>query len=132
MKLTPAILREISFQVTHGNPWWGILIANEYMRPSEPLHHALQRQAMQRYLRLRASGAPSLGKLEAMLRSGTRAAQLSPVELARVGARAVPARRSVPSRFRRCHERVNASAPIRRRRPAAAFGAAARIAALPR
>ena len=38
MELTVAMLKEISFQISEGNPWWGLLLANEYLSPHELLH----------------------------------------------------------------------------------------------
>lgn len=126
MRLTPMILKEISFQVTKGNPWWGLLLANEYLHPSDLLYQALQGQ-----LRRRPDGAPRLGKLEAALQSGARAKQLSATQLAQIGTRTLQARRPVPARFRTPRDRANSFAPSRQRRAPCAYGAAARIAALP-
>jgi hypothetical protein len=41
MKLTQPILKTISRQLCHGNPWWALVVLNEYLEPSSPLHTAL-------------------------------------------------------------------------------------------
>ena len=41
MKITNLILQQVSQQVAYGNPWWGLVVANEYLSPTNPLHRAL-------------------------------------------------------------------------------------------
>lgn len=43
MKLTQAVLKTISRQLCHGNPWWALVVLNEYLEPESPLHAALLR-----------------------------------------------------------------------------------------
>jgi hypothetical protein len=41
MQVNTLILRELSFQITKGNPWWGMLLANEYLQGTDYLRKAL-------------------------------------------------------------------------------------------
>jgi hypothetical protein len=77
MELTVAMLQEISFQISEGNPWWGLLLANEYLSPHELLHQALYHKAMARLGRSAAKHP-----LAKKLRRGYRASML-PDELRR-------------------------------------------------
>jgi hypothetical protein len=49
MLINTTILRDISFQVTSGNAAYGLLLANEYLPPSDPLRKALARRAGARF-----------------------------------------------------------------------------------
>ncbi len=40
MKLTQPILTTISRQLCHGNPWWALVVLNEYIEPTGPLRSA--------------------------------------------------------------------------------------------
>ena len=77
MELTVAMLQEISFQISEGNPWWGLLLANEYLSPHELLHQALYQRAM-----TRLGGSAAKHPLAKKLRRGYRASML-PEELRR-------------------------------------------------
>ena len=48
MQITQTLLTEVSFQVSDGNPLWGLALANEYLSPSEPLHIALVQRVRSR------------------------------------------------------------------------------------
>jgi|GEM_PF-2416080 len=41
MKTNSAILREVSYQLTNGNPLWGMLLANEYFTRDNPFRGAI-------------------------------------------------------------------------------------------
>ena len=41
MRLNTAILREITFQISSGNPYWGMLLGNEYLGQNDYLRRAL-------------------------------------------------------------------------------------------
>lgn len=127
MKLTPTIFREISFQVAEGNPWWGLLLANEYLEHSDLLHRALRER-----LTRRAECRGGSRAVRERLLAGAQACELSAAQLASVGGRALTRSRCIPTRFRRSCERRAACAPSRRRRAANATGAASRSAVLPR
>ena len=83
MKITTAILKHLSHQISHGNPWWGLVVANEYVRANSPLHHALAVQFLRRV------GAPSgdLKRLADKLSAGARYNELSPALQIQVGRR---------------------------------------------
>lgn len=40
MNLTIPRLQQIANQIAHGNPWWGLAVANEYLDTSAPMHRA--------------------------------------------------------------------------------------------
>ena len=106
MHITQTILQEISFQITTGNPWWGLVVANEYLPPDSGLYKALYQRAMLRLGR----GAAHL-PLAHKLRRGYRANML-PAELrASVGPRIIPIRRVLTTRT---GTRVSARATQRR------------------
>ena len=48
MNITSPILKQLALQISQGNPWWGLVVANEYVPASSPLHHALARQFVKR------------------------------------------------------------------------------------
>jgi len=113
MKVTQTILREIAFQISDGNPLWGLLLANEYLYPDDLLHRALVSQARRRF------GSASLRtKLILGIMNGERACSLSSTCLARVGSRVV--RSNCPTIRPRAQIFPNLAAPIglASRRPA--------------
>lgn len=79
MKLTQPILKTISYQLCHGNPWWALVVLNEYVEPSSPLHAVL--------LRLFRRRVPIDSELTARLYGGARYHDLSPEERAHIGTR---------------------------------------------
>jgi hypothetical protein len=79
MKLTQPILKTISRELCHGNPWWALVVANEYLNPTSPLHAAL--------VKLFQGRVPYRSDLTHRLTSGARYQELSPEERHRVGSR---------------------------------------------
>jgi hypothetical protein len=90
MNMNTTVLREISFQLTQGNPWWGMLLANEYLEQTNPLRNAF-------VVRFKSSigDAPvDRGSLaDALIRGKCRRA-LSAKQLASVGSRVVRTNRT--------------------------------------
>lgn len=41
MNANTTVLAEISFQLVHGNPWWGLALCNRYFASNHPLRPAL-------------------------------------------------------------------------------------------
>ena len=95
MKLTQPILKTISSQLCHGNPWWALVVLNEYLEPNSPLHGAL--------LRLFRRRVPINSELTARLYAGARYYDLSPEERVYIGARVTIPRpvTQIPFRQRR-------------------------------
>lgn len=85
MKLNTAILREISFQLTEGNPWWGMLLANEYIDQTHPLRAAFE----MRFTKSVGNSSAGRGTLTAALLRGKRRSELSKALLSTVGSRSV-------------------------------------------
>ena len=85
MNVNTPILREISFQLIQGNPWWGMLLANEYVDQSHPLRPICIRKFTQSIGDV-AAGQRSLAK--ALIR-GKRRAELSASQSASVGSRVI-------------------------------------------
>ena len=79
MKLTQPILKTISHQLCHGNPWWALVVLNEYVEPSSPLHAV--------FIRLFRRRVPIDSGLTARLYAGARYHDLSPEEQVYIGAR---------------------------------------------
>lgn len=48
MELNTTILREIAFQINQGNPWWGMLLVNEYLDIDDVLRRGLATQFLER------------------------------------------------------------------------------------
>jgi hypothetical protein len=48
MQLTNSIFQELSFQITQGNPWWGMLLVNEYLKEHDYLRNALTMRFLKR------------------------------------------------------------------------------------
>lgn len=48
MHLNNSILQELSFQITQGNPWWGMLLVNEYLKDQDYLRNALVARFLKR------------------------------------------------------------------------------------
>ncbi len=90
MQTTTTILREISFQLTQGNPWWGMLLANEYISESNPLRAAF----VLRFKRSIGNAPTGRDTLADVLIRGKRRSDLSATQLAAVGARTVRAVRT--------------------------------------
>lgn len=94
MKLTLPILKDLSHQISHGNPCWGMLVVNEYLKPSSPLHRALATQLLSRVSAINGER----GELIEALVAGMPYNKLSPHLQAQVGTREVFIRgRSLPS-----------------------------------
>lgn len=83
MQINTAILREISFQVSEGNPHWGLLLANEYLDASGYLHAALFSKFLARFGASYASHP-----LAKRLKAGARAAELPKYLREQIGERA--------------------------------------------
>ena len=107
MKITNLILQKLSQQVAYGNPWWGLVVANEYLCTTNPLHRALVRRF---HMRL---GSTANHKLVEKLVSGFRYADLSPDLRALIGSRELlkPGNRATSISPRR---RERGRRPIRR------------------
>jgi hypothetical protein len=90
MQTNTTVLREISFQLTEGNPWWGMLLANEYILQSNPLRTAF----ILRFKRSIGSAPTGRGSLADVLIRGKRRSDLSASQLSAVGARTVRAVRT--------------------------------------
>jgi len=107
MKLTQTILKEISFQVTTGNPWWGLILANEYLSPDSDLHRALYKRAIDRL------GSSSIRHpLARKVRQGHRANMLSAALRRSIGCRIVPTTKAPMT-----HRAPRALTATMRRRP---------------
>lgn len=90
--MNTTILCEISYQVEHGNPQWGMLMANEYTRPDSILRKALAQR-----FRARVGDEEILSPLNKNLLEGRTKSEI-PAELGTsIGARSIPADRKVPS-----------------------------------
>jgi len=107
MKLTQPILKTISRQLCHGNPWWALVVLNEYLEPSSPLHAVLVRLFQRR--------VPIDSGLAARLCAGARYYGLSPEEQAYIGARVITTRSNTPIPLR---ERRDTLRHCKRRLPA--------------
>ena len=92
MNMNTTILCEISYQVEHGNPQWGMLIANEYME-ADPL----LRKALTQRFQSRLGKDVALTPLNKCLLEGRTKAELTPELSGKIGARYVPMERKVPS-----------------------------------
>lgn len=92
MKLNHAIFKVIAYQLHSGNPWWGLLLTNEYLLPDSPLHTTLCALFRRR--------VPDESPLAERLLSGTRCKDLSAEQRAQIGARASSTRTSFVARPR--------------------------------
>jgi hypothetical protein len=86
MKITSPILKHLSLQISKGNPWWGMVVANEYLPTSAPLHHALASN----FIRRIGSTSGELKILADTLIAGARYDQLNPDLQQLVGNRWLP------------------------------------------
>jgi hypothetical protein len=82
MKLTQPVLKAIAYQLHSGNPWWGLLLTNEYLLPDSPLHTSLCALFRKR--------VPDRSVLAERLLSGARCKDLSAEQRAHIGTRASP------------------------------------------
>lgn len=82
MELTQPILKAIAYQLHSGNPWWGLLLTNEYLSPDSPLHTTLCALFRKR--------VPDESALATRLLSGARCKELSAEQRAHIGTRASP------------------------------------------
>lgn len=90
MKLNNRTLQDLSLQIIRGNPLWGLVVANEYLAPREPLRLALARHFTERL------GAAANSPLSILLLQGARFRDL-PEELASlVGPRETTRNRMAP------------------------------------
>lgn len=85
MRLTIPRLKDISRQISDGNPWWGMVVANEYLDPSSPMHGALVAK-FAAYI----GEEPFEPELATKLISGCRFEDLSDLLKSRLGARHTP------------------------------------------
>lgn len=93
MKLSNTMLRVISQEVLNGNPWWGMVVANEYLSSSSPLLKAVENQFKSRI------GAAASSPLAQHLLAGERFADL-PLSLRdEVGGRFVNPRQKTPASY---------------------------------
>jgi|688.fasta_scaffold274654_2 hypothetical protein len=109
MKLTQPILTTISRELCHGNPWWALVVANEYLEPTSPLHTAL--------VKLFQGRVGEDSDLTRRIRSGARYVELSAAERDRVGSRGTLHRPPIPTIPRDHKERQRARGrrpPVRR------------------
>lgn len=111
-KLTTSMLARITNLVNSQNPYWGILVANEYLEPNAPLRLALIKKA-----RARASSSIEVG--EAIYQGATLADLSSEaqetVRAYRLSPRAARERRVVPPMYRNCvSARRDVAASVRR------------------
>ena len=86
MKLTQPILTTLSRELSHGNPWWALVVLNEYLRPTTPLHTAFVSHCKRRM--------PLDSQLARRLYAGARYEELSLEERACVGVRTMTIGRS--------------------------------------
>lgn len=90
MKLNHRTLQDLSLQIIRGNPLWGLVVANEYLLPRDPLRVALAKHFTQRL------GEAAHSPLSVLLLQGARFRDL-PGELASlVGPRETPTNRIIP------------------------------------
>ena len=87
MKLTQLILTTISRELSNGNPWWALVVANEYLEPTSQLHKVL--------VKLFKGRVDEDSDLTRRIHSGARYADLSAAERDRVGSRATFHRPSI-------------------------------------
>ncbi|MEY4668897.1 MAG: hypothetical protein RL518_1596 [Pseudomonadota bacterium] len=92
MKLSQPLLKTISYQLCHGNPWWGLVVINEYLAPTTPLHTALCNVFKRR--------VASQSELAQRLCSGALYDDLSLEEQRQIGSRAASPSRGAPIRPR--------------------------------
>ena len=94
MKINTMLLREISFQVSRGNPFWGALLANEYLGRECSLRRTLLKRAAGRL----DKASLDQKKLFVLVENGTTAKDL-PHDLRReVGSRVVTTARTIPTK----------------------------------
>lgn len=106
MKTNTTILLEIAYQITNGNPKWGMLLANEYFDQAHPFRNALVAKFRNR---IRATNQIDK-ELEQALIAGHKRAELSPRHVALVGARVVRKTRALCGPIKRDSSRLNVSA----------------------
>jgi hypothetical protein len=114
MNITSPILKHLSLQISEGNPWWGLAVANEYVPASSPLHHALACQFVKRV----GSTSGDLQRLADQLIAGARFEELPPQLQRRIGKRAFAIGREMPQQtltVRRSPWRTARQAPPRLR-----------------
>ena len=106
MKLTQPILKTISRQLCQGNPWWGLVVLNEYLIPASPLHAALVTCFRRR--------VATDSELAHQLCRGARWQDLGLEERSQIGSRAVSDARRLPPSPR---DRKDTSGSRARRHP---------------
>jgi len=89
MNITTPILKQLSLEISHGNPWWGLVVANEYLSAGSPLHNALAHHFLRR---VEAAGG-DLKRLAEKLIAGARYNELTPSLQSKVGKRDYSVRR---------------------------------------
>jgi hypothetical protein len=92
MNITSTMMREISFQLTDGNPWFGMLLANEYLEHRDPLRAALVLRFKQR---IGSAPADRLSLAHALIRGRCRK-ELSASQDALIGSRVMGSTRPLP------------------------------------
>ena len=96
MKTNSAVLREVSYQLTSGNPLWGMLLANEYFNRDNPFRAAIITKFKQRI----SSSNGINNELALKLIEGKKRAELAEDIAHLIGQRAIKRSRSVISSSR--------------------------------
>jgi hypothetical protein len=96
MKTNSTVLREVSYQLTSGNPLWGMLFANEYFNRDNPFRAAIITKFKQRI----SSSNGINNELALELIEGKKRAELAEDLAHLIGQRAIKRSRSVISSSR--------------------------------
>jgi hypothetical protein len=107
MQITNLILQKLSQQVAYGNPWWGLVVANEYLSTANPLHRALVHHFRARL------GSTTSNPLAEKLVNGSRYADLPQDLRALIGCRTLIKRGTLALNLR-TQRRGSRRSPIRR------------------
>ena len=91
--MNTTILREISFQVSRGHPYWGVSLANEYLSSSSPLRRGFVTRA-RRTIEERGMGVSQLFE---QLAEGRPVRELEPEMRTEIGCRFLQRSRLIPS-----------------------------------
>jgi hypothetical protein len=92
MRLNTTILTELSYQLTIGNPWWGMLLCNEYVLDGERLRPIF----VARFIARIGEAAATTPLAQALIQGATRS-ELSLEQVSEIGGRASRNVRSVPT-----------------------------------
>jgi hypothetical protein len=96
MNVNQTVLQQISFQVSRGNPWWGLLVANEYLEVENPIRRALVAQLMRRGQTVNATSL-----VHTLILEGARACALPVGWHREIGSRVIPRATRLPTRVSR-------------------------------